>query len=78
MATSISDLRAESQRLSRSLRSPSLTVEQTAARKLRLERVNLLLTQAIAEEQEEQERRLQARRDSWLEAGESRRLRRSF
>lgn len=75
----IADLRAESLRLSRELNNPKLTAEQRAAKREDIDRLNLRLTRAIAAEHEknrEQERRDQARRDSWLGVGESRRLRR--
>lgn len=78
MAT-IADLRAESLRLSRELRSHKLSAEQRATKKEDIDRINLRLTRAIAAEKErerEEERREQARRDRWLEAGASRRLRR--
>jgi len=77
MAT-IADLRAESLRLSRELRNPKWNAEQRAAKKEDIDRINLRLTRAIGAEKEkerEEERREQARRDRWLERGESRRLR---
>jgi len=78
MAT-VTELRSESLRIKRELTSPHLSSEQRAAKRDRQDKVNHALTVAIGKEEEKNRaemQRDQARRDSWLERGESRRLRR--
>ena len=77
MAT-VTELRSESLCIKRELTSPHLSAEQRAAKRDRQDRINHALTVAIGKEEEKNRAEMQcdqARRDSWLESGNSRRLR---